>query len=87
MALTSASTISDALAQYNDNLSWEGNATKAAAALEALRWLRINRPQAGSREGVSLNYAEISEEIARLERFVNSQSSATASIRVSDFRR
>jgi hypothetical protein len=70
MALTSASTYADAVAQYNDNLSWEGDATKAAAALEAIRWLLINRPTATSRTGRSINYASLEGEKKRLEEFV-----------------
>jgi hypothetical protein len=44
MALTSTSTYAEALAQYLDNLSWEGDVTKARAALEAIRFLQVHRP-------------------------------------------
>ena len=44
MALTSASTYSDAIAQYKDNLSWEGDLTKARAFREAIRFLMLERP-------------------------------------------
>ena len=71
MALTSTSTLSDALAQYNDNLSWDGDATKATAALEAIRWLLINRPQGTSRNGRTVNYAALEVEKAELEDYVN----------------
>lgn len=43
MSLTSLSTETAALAQYNDNLSWDGNPTKAALALEAIRFLLVNK--------------------------------------------
>ena len=43
MALTSSSTYADAVAQYNDNLLWDGDVTKAKAALESVRWIIINR--------------------------------------------
>ena len=76
MALNSSSTKTDALAQYNDNLSWEGNPTKAALALEAVRWLLINRPQSISKGDRSLNYAEMSAEKNRLETYITSRGNA-----------
>jgi len=77
MALTSSTTLSDALAQYNNNLSWEGSPTKAAAALEALRWLFVNRPVSNTTgDGRTINYAALEPEKARLETYVNSQSAA-----------
>lgn len=71
MALTSSSTLSDALAQYNDNLSWDGDATKATNALEAIRWLLINRAQATSRNGRTINFAALEIEKKKLESYVN----------------
>ncbi len=71
MALTSASSITDALAQYNDNLLWDGNVTKARLALEAIRWLLINRPQATGREGVSIDYTDLAAEKEKLELIVD----------------
>lgn len=71
MALTSTSTLSDALAQYNDNLSWDGDATKATAALEAIRWLFVNRPQGTSRNGRTVNYAALETEKQKLEGYLN----------------
>ncbi len=71
MALTSSSTLTDALAQYNDNLSWDGNVTKARLALEALRFIRINRPQATGRESVSISYIDFEGEIKKLEQIVD----------------
>jgi len=44
MALTSASTLQDATDQFMDNLSWDRDATKAAAALEAVRAILLLRP-------------------------------------------
>ena len=70
MALTSSSTLSDALAQYNDNLSWDGDAAKAAAALEAIRWLLINRASSIATEGESANYESLKSEKERLERYL-----------------
>jgi hypothetical protein len=81
MALTSSSSVTDALAQYNDNLSWEGDATKAAAALEAVRFLLVNRPQSVQREGVRLDYTLLEKELGRLEAFVNLAGSTSAARR------
>ncbi len=44
MALTSSSTYTDALNQYKDNLSWEGDIAKAKAFREAIRFLLLDRP-------------------------------------------
>ena len=71
MALTSSSTLADALAQYNNNLAWDGDATVAALALEAVRWLLVNRPQSIAQEGRTINYAVLETQQARLEHFVN----------------
>jgi hypothetical protein len=70
MALDSTSTLTDALAQYNDNLSWEGNSTKAKNCLEAIRWLLVNRPRMTSDAGTTLNYQSMEQEKKRLEAFV-----------------
>lgn len=85
MALTSSSTLTDALNQYNDNLSWEGDVAKATLALEALRWLKINRPQATGRESVQISYIDFDTEIADLKTFVKAnRSGASPRARVAD---
>ena len=56
MALTSSSTQANALAQYNNNLDWEGDITKATDALEAVRWLLVNRPATLSKNDRTVNY-------------------------------
>lgn len=48
MALTSISTYQDAVDQYNDNLSYEGDAGKSTLFLQAIRWLIGNRPETNS---------------------------------------
>ena len=67
MALTSASTIDDALAQYNNNLSWEGDAAKAAAALEAVRFILVNRPNVIATNSRSINFESLAAEKIKLE--------------------
>lgn len=76
MALTSSSTLTDALNQYNNNLSWEGNITKAAAALEAVRYILANRPNRISSGVRSIDYPELAAEKVRLEEFVARKSAA-----------
>lgn len=78
MALTSASTLTDALAQYNNNLAWEGNATKATDALEAIRWLLVNRAQTIGEAGVNLNYAGLEQEKERLKAYVATVGAASS---------
>ncbi len=70
MSLTSSSTRVEALAQYNDNLAWEGNATKAGLALEAVRWLLVNRPTKVSRGNRSSDYESLLAEKSKLESFI-----------------
>lgn len=68
--LTSSSTISDVLDQYNNNLLWEGDVTKARAVLEAIRWLLVNRPKLLAESGRSMSYGEIESEKKRIEDFL-----------------
>lgn len=83
MALTSTSTLTDALAQYNNNLAWEGSATKAADALEAVRWLLVNREQSSTIRGRSLNYTSLEAQEAKLSAYVASAGTAAAAARCS----
>ncbi len=76
MSLSSTSTLTDALAQYNDNLFWDGSATKAQAAIEAVRFILVNRPQRmADGMGKDVNYAELAKEKEKLENFLNRSSS------------
>jgi len=60
VALTSSSTIADAYAQWQDNLVWEGDTTKAQNALEAVRFLLACRPkQIASETGVNINFESL----------------------------
>jgi len=76
MALTSSSTVADALAQYNDNLSWEGNITAATAALAAVRWLLANRPKVIATNDRNVNFDSLAEEKKMLEKYVGRYSAA-----------
>jgi len=70
MALTGSSTIADALAQYNNNLSWEGSVTKAAAALEAIRFILVNRPAIVASNNRSVNFESLAAEKIKLEEYI-----------------
>jgi hypothetical protein len=59
-----------ALAQYNANLSWQSSEASATAALEAVRFLLLNRAQVQADMGSSLNYASLESEKAALEKFL-----------------
>jgi hypothetical protein len=70
MALSSNSTLDDALAQYNDNLSWEGDANTAAAALEAVRFLLVNRPSRIASNNRNVDFESLAEEKRKLEKYL-----------------
>lgn len=83
MALTSASTVDDALAQYNNNLVWDNDSTKASNALEAIRFLLVNREMSIGTEGRQVNYASLETEKAKLEAYLTTVSRAASTNRAS----
>ena len=70
MALSSSSTLSDALAQYDDNMSWEGDAAKAVLFLAAIRWLLVHRPQTNSIQGRNISYNALESQKAEVAAYV-----------------
>ena len=74
VSLTSSSTKAEVLAQYNDNLAWEGSPTKAGLALEAVRWLLVNRPTSISTEGRALTWTFLQAEADRLTAYMSKHS-------------
>lgn len=68
MALDSTSTYAQALAQYNDNLSYEGSSSKVALFIEACRWMRVNRAQVSTDSATSMSFESISEDLAKAEK-------------------
>jgi len=83
MALTSDSTLQDALDQYNDNLDWHGSPTRARLALEAVRYLIVNRPQSTPSISGSLNYEQLLEVQRELRRYLDAVSTPTTARRSS----
>jgi len=75
VSLSSSSTLDDALAQYNNNLAWDGDIAKASAALEAVRWILVNRPKIVSTNDRNINFESLYNERDRLEPFVQNFSS------------
>ena len=78
MTLTSSSTIADALNQYNNNLSWEGDITKATNALEAVRYILANRPKMIASGERNVNFDSFASEKEKLEGYVGRASSAVS---------
>ncbi len=70
MALSSSSTLANALAQYDDNLSWEGDASKAVLFLAAIRWLLVHRPQSNSIQGRTISYNALETQKAEVAAYV-----------------
>ncbi len=75
MALTSSSSISQALAQYNDNLLWEGDSTKARNCLEAIRFILVNRPYRMTSDSEVLDFESLKDQAGKIETFLNSTTS------------
>ena len=68
----SALVLECALAQYNSNLGWHTDRTKAELCLEAIRWLIVNQPASYSIAGRSIqkNLTQLEDERRNLERFI-----------------
>lgn len=62
--------IDSALAQYNANLSWQTSQASAQAALEAIRFLLVNRANKMENRGHSLNYESLVTEKEAIEKFL-----------------
>jgi len=72
VALDENSTLQDALDQLNANLLWEGSPSKAALALEAVRWLIFNRARGMADGSTRLDYEELKEMEKKLASYVAS---------------
>lgn len=75
------------LSQYNANLDWETSTTKANAALQALRWILVNRPQTLGSSTRNLNYASLENEMNSIVTFLRGRVSRYehGNIRVAEF--
>jgi hypothetical protein len=78
MALTS---ITAALAQYNTNALWHESTVKANLALEAVRYLIVNRAQSSGHAGTNLNYEMLQDEAKRIEKYLGLTGAVAASAR------
>ena len=80
MALTSTSTLQNALDQFADNLSWEGSSAKAVLYLEAIRWIMVRRAfDTKTADGKSVSYSEswYEKEAERVQPYVKIASSTS----------
>jgi len=78
MTLSSTSTLDDALAQYNDNLDWDGDSAKAANALAAVRWILVNRPRIIATNDRTVNFDALADEKKKLEAFISASAATTS---------
>ena len=78
MALTS---ITAALAQYNTNALWHESAVKANLALEAVRYLIVNRAQSSGHAGTNLNDEILQDEAKRIEKYLGLTGAVAATAR------
>ncbi len=67
MALAS---ITEALTQYNANLNWQDSTASARLALEAIRYLMVNRGKLLQDEGSRVDFDSLAGESAKLEKFL-----------------
>jgi len=65
--------VADALAQYNANLSWQTSIASATAALEAVRYLLINRAQKFDDRGQQMMFESLNTEKTALETFLGAK--------------
>jgi hypothetical protein len=72
MSLSSSSTLDDAVGQYLDNLSWEGDIAKARLFLAAIRAIRGLRGQGITSNNRTVNYASLDPDFLRVQAFVQS---------------
>ncbi len=79
MALSGSSTFDDALAQYNDNLSWEGNIAKAKLALESIRFMEMNRTKSFTSGETRVDFESLASQRKSLERYVNAAGNSNRS--------
>lgn len=70
MALSSTSSLQNAVDQYLDNLSWDGDVTKARAALEAIRYIEACRPRVLTTGTGEVNYEGMMQQRRALEEFL-----------------
>jgi len=83
MALSSTSTVTDAIAQYNDNIRWWESAAAAANLLEAVLYLLANRGWEIETGGHRLKY----ESLVQLRDKLTSKVSTVSSSRRAPFTR
>jgi len=84
MSLSSSSSMQDAKDQYNDNLLWEGDTTKASNCLEAIRYILANRPIRVASDTESMDYESLKDQVQQIKDYLGS---ATTTINKTSFTR
>lgn len=69
MALSSSSTIDDAVAQYRDSCGWQGSGSVSTARdfAEACRWLTQASPTGVSAKGISVSGGDLTAQLERVD--------------------
>jgi len=70
MSLSSSSTVTDAIAQYNDNLLWEGDASKSRNCLEAIRFILGNRAARMASDTESFDFESLKDQAQKIEAYL-----------------
>jgi len=78
MSLTSASTITEAIGQYNDNLLWEGDATKSRNCLEAIRFILANRAARMASDSESFDFESLKDQAQKIETYLAGSTTTVA---------
>lgn len=68
--MATLTSISDALAQYAASLPWQASRASAESALDAIRYLLVNRVQNLNDAQTGMSYQSLESEKAVLERFL-----------------
>jgi hypothetical protein len=76
MALTSTSTLTDALSQYKNSLAWWESAIKASSLLEAVLYLLACKPETIAAADQSVSFASLESLRGTLEKQVVNLGSA-----------
>jgi hypothetical protein len=67
------SDVEAALNTYSCNLDWDTSADKARLALNAIRYLLINRPLTSALSGVNISFSDLQNEKTAIESYLSSQ--------------
>ncbi len=61
----------DAIEQYKQNVDWRGNIAKARLFEQAALIIHLERAQGNTQAGTQLQFADISEQIKRVQKYLD----------------